>query len=115
MDKGHSGERVHAPKELSLLALTALGIVFGDIGTSPLYAFRECFLGPHALTPSIENVLGVLSLIIWSLLLIIGIKYATLILRADNEGEGGILALVSLLSKDQNGQKITGEFLLPWD
>ena len=83
---------------LLLLCLASLGIVYGDIGTSPLYALRECFYGQHALRPTHANVLGVLSLILWSLLLIISIKYLILILRADNRGEGGILALATLVS-----------------
>jgi KUP system potassium uptake protein len=76
----------------------ALGIVYGDIGTSPLYAFREAIKAASAggsSTP--QAVLGVVSLIIWSLLLIVSLKYAVLILRADNRGEGGILALLALL------------------
>jgi KUP system potassium uptake protein len=78
------------------LVIGALGIVYGDIGTSPLYAFRECFHGKHALQPNAENILGVLSLIAWSLILIVAVKYLALILRADNRGEGGILSLLSL-------------------
>ncbi|HYO63703.1 MAG TPA: potassium transporter Kup [Pyrinomonadaceae bacterium] len=81
---------------LAILSLTALGIVYGDIGTSPLYALRECFHGPHAIEPSPENVFGVLSLIFWALLLIISVKYCVFVLRADNRGEGGILALTAL-------------------
>ncbi len=96
----------HVPREtpkgsyLALLSLAALGVVFGDIGTSPLYALRECFHGPHALPggPTPENVLGVLSLIVWSLLIIVSIKYVIFILRADNKGEGGILSLTALLN-----------------
>ncbi len=84
-------------KRLLLLCLACLGIVYGDIGTSPLYALRECFYGQHGIAPSHANVLGVLSLILWSLLLIISLKYLTLILRADNRGEGGILALATLV------------------
>ncbi|MEY2502036.1 MAG: system potassium uptake protein, partial [Verrucomicrobiota bacterium] len=88
-----------APKSrLLLLCLASLGIVYGDIGTSPLYALRECFYGEHALPPSPANVLGVLSLILWSLILVISVKYLILILRADNRGEGGILALATLVS-----------------
>jgi KUP system potassium uptake protein len=83
-------------KYLALLSLAALGIVYGDIGTSPLYAVRESFLPAHGIAVSRENVLGVLSLICWSLLLVISIKYLVFILRADNRGEGGILALASL-------------------
>ena len=82
---------------LVLLCLASLGIVYGDIGTSPLYALRECFYGLHGIAPDQANVLGVLSLILWSLLLIISIKYLILILRADNRGEGGILALATLV------------------
>jgi KUP system potassium uptake protein len=83
---------------LLLLCLASLGIVYGDIGTSPLYALRECFYGEHALPPTPANVLGVLSLVLWSLILIISVKYLILILRADNRGEGGILALATLVS-----------------
>ena len=79
------------------LTLTAVGVVYGDIGTSPLYALRECFFGTHPVPPTHENVLGVLSLIIYSLVLVISIKYMALVLRADNKGEGGILSLTSLL------------------
>ncbi len=80
-----------------LLALGALGVVYGDIGTSPLYALRECFYGPHAIEITDANILGVLSLILWSLILIISIKYVVFVMRADNRGEGGILTLMSLL------------------
>jgi KUP system potassium uptake protein len=85
-------------KRLLILCLASLGIVYGDIGTSPLYALRECFFGTHAIPPSPANVVGVLSLILWSLLLIISVKYLILILRADNRGEGGILALATLVT-----------------
>ena len=73
----------------------ALGVVFGDIGTSPLYALRECLSGPHGVGATHDNVLGVLSLIIWSLVALISIKYISLVMRADNHGEGGILALLA--------------------
>jgi KUP system potassium uptake protein len=80
------------------LSLTALGIVYGDIGTSPLYALRESFLPEHGVAASAQNVIGVLSLIFWSLVLVISVKYLAFILRADNRGEGGILALTSLIT-----------------
>jgi len=80
------------------LALAALGVVYGDIGTSPLYAIRECFHGPHAVAASESNILGVLSLVIWSLFLVVSVKYVVVILRADNRGEGGILALTTLVT-----------------
>ncbi|HEY3602205.1 MAG TPA: KUP/HAK/KT family potassium transporter, partial [Chthoniobacterales bacterium] len=86
-------------RRLALLCLASLGIVYGDIGTSPLYALRECFYGEHAVAPTPANILGVLSLIVWSLILVISIKYLILILRADNRGEGGILALATLVSE----------------
>jgi KUP system potassium uptake protein len=80
-----------------VLALIALGIVFGDIGTSPLYAFRECFSSKYGLLLSHDNILGILSLIFWSLIIVISLKYATYVMRADNDGEGGVLALLALL------------------
>jgi KUP system potassium uptake protein len=79
------------------LALGALGVVYGDIGTSPLYALRECFHGEHAVALTRANVLGVLSLVFWSLIIIISLKYLLFVMRADNRGEGGILALMSLV------------------
>jgi KUP system potassium uptake protein len=81
-----------------ILSLTALGVVFGDIGTSPIYALRESFHPSHGLAPTHDNTLGVLSLIFWSLILVISIKYLTLVLRADNRGEGGIIALTALIA-----------------
>lgn len=79
------------------LALGALGVVYGDIGTSPLYAFRTCFVGIDGIAPTPANVLGILSLIFWSLTIVISIMYAGIILRADNHGEGGVLALMELV------------------
>jgi KUP system potassium uptake protein len=81
---------------LAGLVFGALGVVYGDIGTSPLYALRECFYGSHAIPPTHSNVLGILSLIFWTLILIVSVKYITFVLRADNRGEGGILALLAL-------------------
>jgi KUP system potassium uptake protein len=89
-----------APRPLARLALGALGVVYGDIGTSPLYALRECFQGEHGLAPEPLNVYGVLSLVFWSLVLVISVKYLAFVLRADNRGEGGILALLALLRPD---------------
>jgi len=83
-------------RRLAVLTLGALGVVYGDIGTSPLYALRECFGEAHHLAPTRENVLGVLSLILWSLILIVSLKYLAVVLRATNRGEGGILALMAL-------------------
>lgn len=90
------------------LVVGALGVVYGDIGTSPLYALRECFNGPHAIAATHGNVLGVLSLIFWSLILIVSIKYLTFVLRADNNGEGGILALMALAFPEAKRRSCTG-------
>ena len=93
----HSVERHPTGRRLALLSLTALGIVYGDIGTSPLYAVREGFAGPHGVAPTVPNVYGFLSLIVWALILVVSVKYLVFILRADNRGEGGILAMLALI------------------
>jgi KUP system potassium uptake protein len=87
------------------LALAALGIVFGDIGTSPLYTLKECLSEQHGVPRAAENTLGVLSLIFWALMLVVTVKYLTFIMRADNRGEGGILALLALLPEKLRTQK----------
>jgi KUP system potassium uptake protein len=92
--------------------LTALGVVYGDIGTSPLYAMRECFFGTHSVPPTIENVLGVLSLIIYALLLVISLKYVVVVMRADNQGEGGILALTALVPSHQGDAGATARLAM---
>lgn len=95
-----SSELKAPPKPgLLVLSLGALGVVYGDIGTSPLYAIRECFHGLHAITLNQTNIFGVLSLIFWSLMVVVTIKYVSFIMRADNRGEGGIFALLALLRK----------------
>lgn len=91
------------PKYVLALALGALGVVYGDIGTSPLYSMRECFYGVHAIPATRENILGVLSLIFCALIAIVSVKYITFILRADNKGEGGVLALLSLSFPESKG------------
>jgi KUP system potassium uptake protein len=85
-----------AQSRLGFLTLAALGVVYGDIGTSPLYAFREAFTGPHALAPSETNVYATLSALFWAVMLIISAKYVAIVLRYDNDGEGGVLALMAL-------------------
>lgn len=90
---------------LLLMSLGALGIVYGDIGTSPLYALRESFLAADGLPVVRDNVLGILSLMIWSLIVIVTIKYLVFVMRADNHGEGGILALTSLISPANKGRR----------
>jgi KUP system potassium uptake protein len=95
--------RREAPKgrRLVALSLSALGIVYGDIGTSPLYAFREAFKPEYGLAPTETAVYGILSMIVWSLVLVVSVKYIGLVMRADNRGEGGILALLALLPRDR--------------
>ncbi|HTD91168.1 MAG TPA: potassium transporter Kup [Burkholderiales bacterium] len=92
------GHAIH-DRKLAVLSLGALGVVFGDIGTSPLYAFKEAFGGEHALPLSEANVFGVLSLIFWAVMLIVSVKYISFVLRFDNKGEGGVLALLALASQ----------------
>ncbi len=92
---GHNDET--GVKHLASLSLAALGVVFGDIGTSPLYALRECFHGEYSIPVNHANVLGVLSLLVWAIILIVTLKYLICIMMADNDGEGGILALTSLI------------------
>jgi KUP system potassium uptake protein len=103
----HAGNEKATPqgRYLFALALTALGVVYGDIGTSPLYAMRESFHGPHGIAVTPGNVLGVLSLIFWALIIVVTIKYHIVVIRADNKGEGGILALMALV---QHGKTSRG-------
>ncbi|WP_136972279.1 KUP/HAK/KT family potassium transporter [Polyangium sorediatum] len=97
---GHGHGHAHAPGALPGLVLAALGVVFGDIGTSPLYAVKECVTAPHGVQASPENVLGLLSLMFWSLSMVVAVKYLTFVLRADNEGEGGTMALLALVPEN---------------
>jgi KUP system potassium uptake protein len=89
-----AAERGH---RLARLSLAALGVVFGDIATSPIYAIRECFHGEYGIEASPANVMGILSLMFWALVLIVGLKYLTFVFRADNRGEGGVIALTALI------------------
>jgi KUP system potassium uptake protein len=93
------------PRALLPATLTAIGVVYGDIGTSPLYAMRECFFGSHPVPPTHDNVLGVLSLIVYSLLIVISVKYIVVVMRADNQGEGGILAITALIAGKAGGSR----------
>ncbi len=99
-------------KRLAILALAAIGVVFGDIGTSPLYAIRECFHGEYGITPTPENILGVLSLVFWALILIVCVKYLTFVLRADNRGEGGIIALTAQMIHNGSPRRRTRVLIL---
>ena len=89
----HSSTR--SPAALAALTLGALGVVYGDIGTSPLYALKEVFHGGHV-EATHDNILGVLSLIFWTMTIIVSLKYVLLVLRADNNGEGGLIAMLAL-------------------
>jgi KUP system potassium uptake protein len=93
----HKADTNPTGSRLALLTLTALGVVYGDIGTSPLYALRECFKPEYGISAAPENVYGVLSLIVWSLTLVVSVKYIVYVMRADNHGEGGILAMLALI------------------
>ncbi len=101
----HGASPGHAQGSLAKMAVGAIGIVFGDIGTSPIYAFRETFAGHHTLAPDQLHIYGVLSLIFWSMMIIVTIKYVTIIMRADNKGEGGSLALLALINRSTSSTK----------
>jgi KUP system potassium uptake protein len=103
----------HGPKEpLPALMLGAIGVVYGDIGTSPLYAMKESFLGPHPMAVDHLHIFGVLSLIFWSLMLIVTVKYVIVAMRADNKGEGGSFALLSLISRSLGEKKWTSSLVV---
>jgi len=91
---------------LAGLSVAALGVVFGDIGTSPVYTFRECFNPERGLPLDAEHVLGVLSMIFWALIIVVAVKYVLLIMRADNQGEGGILALLALALEAARSERL---------
>jgi KUP system potassium uptake protein len=102
----------HVHGSMPQLVVGAVGVVFGDIGTSPLYAFRETFAGHHPLVPDELHILGVLSLIFWSMMLVVTIKYVMIIMRADNKGEGGSLALLALINRKSAGKRWTKGIIL---
>src|SRR5436190_11852837 len=88
-------------KRLAWLSFTALGVVYGDIGTSPLYAMQQAFSPAYGLAPDETNVYGVLSMILWSLIIVVAVKYIAFIMRADNRGEGGVMALLALVLQQE--------------
>ncbi len=112
-DSHQSHNDSHAPKG-SLLALCAgtVGVVFGDIGTSPIYAFRETFAGHHPIAPDPMHIKGVLSLVFWSMMIVVTFKYVFTIMKADNKGEGGSLALLALINRQTAGAKWTAPFVM---
>ena len=98
---------MHSRQGLPALTVSAIGVVFGDIGTSPLYAMKEIFNGHHPIPVTPENILGILSLIFWSIMVLVSIKYVALIMRADNKGEGGSLALLALVTERARNSGLT--------
>ncbi|HTH16199.1 MAG TPA: KUP/HAK/KT family potassium transporter, partial [Magnetospirillum sp.] len=92
-------------RRLAALSLAAIGVVYGDIGTSPLYTLKECFGGEHGLTVNPANVLGIASLVFWALVIVVTLKYVLFVMRADNRGEGGILALLALAMHSSHADK----------
>lgn len=105
-------EKTQSKSQQAALALAALGVVYGDIGTSPLYTMKEVFAGNHPIPLTPENVLGILSLILWSLIIIVSIKYVVFIMRADNRGEGGIMALIALALHSSKGNPGRERFVM---
>ena len=89
----------HAKEKTGTLVVAALGVVFGDIGTSPLYTLKVCFAGHSSISPTVQNVLGLVSLIFWTVMLVVSIKYALFVLQADDNGQGGIFAMLAQLHK----------------
>ncbi|OZA71421.1 MAG: hypothetical protein B7X78_02525 [Sphingomonadales bacterium 39-62-4] len=100
-----SGGHGHSQGSLFKLAVGAIGVVFGDIGTSPLYALRDTFAGHHPLPLDLMHIFGIISLMFWSMMIIVTFKYVTVIMRADNKGEGGSLALLALINQHTDGKR----------
>ena len=98
---------MHAKQALPALTVAAIGVVFGDIGTSPLYALKEIFNGHHPIPVTPENILGILSMVFWSIMALVSIKYVAIIMRADNRGEGGSLALLALVTERAKNPRLT--------
>ena len=107
----HQGQTLSKPQQAAL-ALAALGVVYGDIGTSPLYTMKEVFAGIHPIPLTPDNVLGILSLILWSLIIVVSVKYVVFIMRADNRGEGGIMALIALALQGAQDDKKRQRWIL---
>ena len=107
---GHAGHG--HPEGMVKLAVGAIGVVFGDIGTSPLYAFRETFAGEHTLALDVPNIMGVVSLMFWSMMIVVTLKYVSIIMRLDNKGEGGSLALLALISSRATKMRWTSGIIL---
>ena len=108
-DNGHDHIRQHS---LPALALAAIGVVFGDIGTSPLYALKEAFSESHGIPLTDASILGVISLLFWAIVVVVSIKYVLFVMRADNNGEGGVLALMALSLRPFTSKGRTSSTLL---
>jgi KUP system potassium uptake protein len=104
---GHGGGHGGKKASLATLSIGAIGVVFGDIGTSPIYAFRETFSGHHKISPDPVHIHGVLSLVFWSMMIVVTMKYVMLMMRADNKGEGGSLSLLALINRSTSGASWT--------
>ncbi|MCE2866300.1 MAG: potassium transporter Kup [Oxalobacteraceae bacterium] len=107
-----TGQGVYHHAPAPALVLAAVGVVFGDIGTSPLYALKECFSAEHGIPYSTDAVLGILSMIFWALLMVVTVKYVIFVLRADNDGEGGVLSLMALALRSSKSERWQYRFLL---
>ncbi|MGB5019757.1 MAG: KUP/HAK/KT family potassium transporter, partial [Sphingorhabdus sp.] len=108
----HQGGHGHKKASLLTLSIGAVGVVFGDIGTSPIYAFRETFAGHHPINPDPMHIMGVLSLVFWSMMLVVTFKYVFTIMKADNKGQGGSLALLALISRKTEGAAWTAPIVM---
>ena len=97
----------HSNAALPAITIAAIGVVFGDIGTSPLYALKEIFNGHHPIPVTPENILGILSMVFWSIVALVSIKYVAIIMRADNRGEGGSLALLALITERAKNPRVS--------
>src|SRR5574343_1355520 len=97
----------HSKQALPAITVAAIGVVFGDIGTSPLYALKEIFNGHHPIPITPDNIFGILSMVFWSIIALVTVKYVSVIMRADNRGEGGALALLSLITENSRNRGVT--------
>jgi KUP system potassium uptake protein len=111
-DGNSHGAHGHGKASLATLSMGAVGVVFGDIGTSPIYAFRETFAGHHPIDPDTAHIYGVLSLVFWSMMIVVTFKYAMTIMKADNKGEGGSLALLALINRQTAGARWTAPIIM---
>lgn len=112
VEEAHGAGHGHNRGSLAKLAVGAVGVVFGDIGTSPIYAFRETFAGHHPIDPDPVHIIGVLSLVFWSMMIVVTFKYALTIMKADNKGEGGSLALLALINRQTAGATWTAPIIM---